>query len=214
MYPTGRDFWVAYKGRHTEPTFQKDEGDGQGPLRQIAYSYVKQWRTCVDAGANVGMWTRNLMQDFETVHCFEPNPVFIECWRKNIPADKNAILHEVGLGETESTANFALPLDQKLQREPGSIKIRTLDSYELDNIDFIKIDVDGYEDLLLKGAKETLANNDPVINIEMKRSKRREVCRVAENILRKLGFRPQKRTNSEEVWIKSDTDIFITQEWL
>ena len=214
QYPTGRDFWVAYKGRHTEPTLLKDEGDGQGRLRQIAYKHVKRWRGCIDAGANVGMWTRNLMQDFETVHCFEPNPLFIECWRKNIPANKNAILHEVGLGETESTANFAQPLDQKLQREPGSIKIRTLDSYELDNIDFIKIDVDGYEDLLLKGAKETLANNDPVINIEMKRSKRREVCRVAEKILRKLGFRPQKRTNSEEVWIKSDTDIFITQEWL
>ena len=214
QYPTGRDFWVAYKGIHTEPTLLLDEGDGQGVYRQIAYKFVKRWRGCIDAGANVGMWTRNLMQDFETVHCFEPNPVFIECWRKNIPADKNAILHEVGLGETESTANFALPLDQKLQREPGSIKIRTLDSYELDNIDFIKIDVDGYEDLLLKGAEETLANNDPVINIEMKRSKRPEVCKVSEKILRKLGFRPRKRTNSEEVWIKSDKDIFISQEWL
>ena len=214
QYPTGRDFWVAYKGIHTEPTLLLDEGDGQGVYRQIAYKFVKRWRGCIDAGANVGMWTRNLMQDFETVHCFEPNPLFIECWRKNIPANKNAILHEVGLGETESTANFAQPLDQKLQREPGSIKIRTLDSYELDNIDFIKIDVDGYEDLLLKGAEETLANNDPVINIEMKRSKRPEVCKVSGKILRKLGFRPRKRTNSEEVWIKSDKDIFISQEWL
>ena len=140
--------------------------------------------------------------------------MFIECWRKNIPADKNAILHEVGLGEAESTANFALPLDQKLQRTPGSIKIKTLDSYELSDIDFIKIDVDGYEDLLLKGAEETLANNDPVINIEMKRAKRPEVCKVAQQILRKLGFRPRKRTNSEEVWIKSDKDIFVGQEWL
>ncbi len=214
MYPTGRDFWVAYKGQHTKPTFQKNEGDGQGPLRQIAYNYVKQWRGCIDAGSNVGMWTRNLMRDFETVHCFEPNPVFNECWKKNIPSDQNAVLHEVGLGEAESTANFALPLDQKLQRTPGSIKIKTLDSYELDNIDFIKIDVDGYEDLLLKGAKETLANNDPVINIEMKRSKRPEVCEVAQKILRKLGFRPRKRTNSEEVWIKSNKDIFVWQEWL
>ena len=48
MYPTGRDFWVAYKGVHTEPTFHKDEGDGQGPLRQIAYGYVKQWRGCIE----------------------------------------------------------------------------------------------------------------------------------------------------------------------
>ena len=214
MYPTGRDFWVAYKGVHTEPTFHKDEGDGQGPLRQIAYGYVKQWRGCIDAGANVGMWTRNLMNDFETVHCFEPNPMFIECWHKNIPSDKNAILHEVGLGEAESTANFSQPLDQKLQRTSGSVKIKTLDSYELSDIDFVKIDVDGYEDLLLQGAKETLANNDPVINIEMKRAKRPEVCKVAQKILRKLGYKAQKRTNSEEVWIKSNENIFVWQEWL
>ena len=128
MYPTGRDFWVAYNGQHTEPTFKKDEGDGQGRLREIAYQYVKQWRGCIDAGANVGMWTRNLMNDFESVHCFEPNPMFIECWHKNIPSDKNAILHKVGLGEAESTANFSQPLDQKLQRTSGSIKIKTLDS--------------------------------------------------------------------------------------
>lgn len=212
-YPTGKDFWVTSKGQYTEPTFIKYEGEDHDLLRQIAYKHVKQWRGCVDAGANVGMWTRSLMQDFETVYCFEPNPVFIECWHKNIPADKNAILNEVGLGETESTANFALPLDQQLQRKPGSIKIKTLDSYELNNIDFIKIDVDGYEDLLLKGAKETLTNNDPVINIEMKRSKRQKVCEVADKILRQLGFRPRKRTNSEEVWIKSDKDIFTSETW-
>lgn len=202
-YPTGRDFWVAYNGQHTEPTFLKDEGDGQGPLRKIAYNYVKKWRTCVDAGANVGMWTRNLMQDFKHVHCFEPNPVFIECWRKNIPADKNATLHEVGLGEKESTANFEQPLHQKLQRSPGDIKIKTLDSFNLNEVDFIKIDVDGYEDLLLQGAEQTIARNSPVINIEMKKSKRPNVVKISQHILGSLGYKMQIRTKSDEVWTKS-----------
>ena len=202
-YPTGRDFWVAYKGIHTKPTFLADEGDGQGPLRQIAYRYVKEWRGCVDAGSNVGMWTRNLMQDFDTVHCFEPNPVFIECWQKNIPSDQNAILYQVGLGEKDSSALFDSPLDQKLQREPGGVKIRTLDSYELKQIDFIKIDVDGYEDLLLQGAKETISNNTPVINIEMKTSKRPDVVRISSKILKNLGYQLQIRTRSDEVWTKS-----------
>jgi FkbM family methyltransferase len=201
-FPTGRDFWVAYKGKHTGPTFLEDEGDGQGPLRQIAYRYVTDWRGCVDAGANVGMWTRNLMADFETVHCFEPNPVFIECWKRNIPADQNAHLHEVGLGAAEGTANFDGPLDQRLQRTPGDITIKTLDSYELDNIDFIKIDVDGYEDLLLQGAKETLTNNSPVINIEMKTAKRPKVVEISSKILADIGYRMKIRTRSEEVWTK------------
>ena len=203
QYPTGRDFWVAYDGIHEEPTFLKNEGDGQGYLRQIAYRYVKQWRGCIDAGANVGMWTRFLMQDFEQVHCFEPNPNFIECWKKNIPSGKNAILHEVGLGKKETTANFDRPLAQMLERVPGDIKIVPLDSYELTNIDFIKIDVDGYEDLLLKGALETLTVNNPVINIEMKRWKRRHLVNKSDRILRKLGYARQKRTRSEEVWLKT-----------
>jgi FkbM family methyltransferase len=201
-FPTGRDFWVAYDGRHTEPTFLKDEGDGQGILREIAYRYVTQWRGCIDAGANVGMWTRFLMQDFEKVHCFEPNPMFIQCWKKNIPSDKHAELHEVGLGEAENTASFDKPLAQRLQREPGDITIKTLDSFELTNIDFIKIDVDGYEDLLLQGAKETLTNNSPVINIEMKTAKRPEVVRISSKILSDLGYKKQIRTRSEEVWTK------------
>ena len=201
-YPTGRDFWVAYNGQHTKPTFIENAGDGQSELRREAYKHIKSWRGCVDAGANVGMWTRYLMQDFEQVHCFEPNPVFIECWRKNTPADQNAVLHEVGLGDSEHTATFTQPLAQMLDRTPGDIQIRTLDSFELVDIDFIKIDVDGYEDLLVKGAQETIAQNLPVINIEMKRSKRPGIVRVAEDTLKKLGYKLKIRTKSDEVWLK------------
>ena len=201
-YPTGNDFWVAYNGQHTKPTFIENAGDGQSELRREAYKHIKSWRGCVDAGANVGMWTRYLMQDFEQVHCFEPNPVFIECWRKNTPADQNAVLHEVGLGDSEHTATFTQPLAQLLDRTPGDIQIRTLDSFELVDIDFIKIDVDGYEDLLVKGAQETIAQNLPVINIEMKRSKRPGIVRVAEDTLKKLGYKLKIRTKSDEVWLK------------
>tara|TARA_Y100000592_G_C5394534_1_gene279911 strand:+ start:306 stop:920 length:615 start_codon:yes stop_codon:yes gene_type:complete len=201
-FPTGRDFWVAYS-QHTEPVFKEDEGDGQAPLREVAYRFIDSWRGCIDAGSNFGMWTRALMKDFEIVHCFEPNPVFNKCWKKNIPANENAILHEVGLGDKESTATFESITSNRLQRKPGPAVIKTLDSFELDKIDFIKIDVDGYEDLLLQGAKQTIANNNPVINIEMKRAKRPEVCKVAQKILRNLGYVGKIRTRSDEVWLKS-----------
>ena len=198
-----RDFWVAYYNQHTEPTFVENAGDGQAELRQEAYKHIMNWRGCVDAGANVGMWTRNLMKDFNKVYCFEPNPIFAECWKRNIPANQNAILYEVGLGDTESTATFNHQLHQQLVRTPGNIDIKTLDSFELTEIDFIKIDVDGYEDLLMKGSVETVSNNSPVINIEMKRGKRPHVVKNAEDILKKLGYKIKKRTRSDEIWVKS-----------
>ena len=92
--------------------------------------------------------------------------------------------------------------------EVGSVDITYL------TVDFIKIDVDGFEHLLIKGAKETLANNDPVINIEMKRSKRKKVCERVQKTLRKFGYRIRKRTNNEEVYVKSDTDVLVVPELL
>lgn len=199
VFPTGKDFWIPRKSNYA-PRLKPNAGNGQAELRKEAYKYVESWRGCVDAGANVGMWTRSLMNDFNKVYCFEPNPVFAECWKKNIPSGKNAILHEVGLGKKETTANFDRPLAQKLERRPGRVHIKTLDSYALTDIDFIKIDVDGYEDLLVKGAQETIANNKPVINIEMK-WKRPKVVRVAARILKSLGYTKKVRTKSDEVWL-------------
>ena len=202
MYPVGNSFWV-WNREHNRPELVIDTKGDQPHIRSQAYTYIKSWRGCVDAGANVGMWTRNLMKDFDRVYCFEPNPIFAECWKRNIPADQNAVLYEVGLGDSEHTATYRQPLHQMLDRTPGSVQIKTLDSFELTGIDFIKIDVDGYEDLLMKGAVETIANNSPVINIEMKRTKRPHVVRDAEDILKKLGYICKKRTRSDEVWLKS-----------
>jgi len=72
----------------------------------------------------------------------------------------------------------------------------------MDDIDLIKIDVDGHEIPLLEGARETLARNTPVINIEMKRDKRPAKVKRIEQILKDLGYRFVKRTKSDEVWLK------------
>jgi hypothetical protein len=50
--------------------------------------------------------------------------------------------------------------------------VQDLGQFWTDNVDFVKIDVDGFEVPLLEGARETLTRNTPVINIEMKRDKR------------------------------------------
>ncbi|MBC8435906.1 MAG: FkbM family methyltransferase, partial [Proteobacteria bacterium] len=79
---------------------------------------------------------------------------------------------------------------------------RTLDSFKLDNVDFIKIDVDGFEDKVLIGAKRTIKKFNPVINIEMKRMKRSLIVHNCMNFLRKRGYKRVKRVKSDEVWIK------------
>jgi len=99
-----------------------------------------------------------------------------------------------------------------LRNEEGDVDCRTLDSFGLTNVDFVKIDVDGFELALLEGASKTLTDNNPVINIEMKRNKyqpvhkqsatRQKLVDQCDAILRDLGYKFVRRTKSDEVWLK------------
>lgn len=47
-----------------------------------------------------------------------------------------------------------------------TIKQRTLDSYNFEEVDVIKIDTEGYELLVLEGAENTIKRNRPIVQIE------------------------------------------------
>ena len=200
VMPEANSFWVLY-GQHTEPTYLQDAGNGQRAQRDDALTYVNQWRVCLDIGSNIGQWTRPLSNRFESVVCFEPNPNFRECFEKNIQ-EKNVLLWPYGLSDKEHKAKQDFN-STVLQQEDGDIDCRTLDSFGLTNVDFVKIDVDGFEVPLLNGATETLTKNNPVINIEMKRDKRSGIVAKCESILQDLGYKFENRTKSDEVWLKS-----------
>ena len=193
-------FWVLYL-QHTQPTFLEDAGNGQSLQRDAALKYVDSWHNCLDIGSNIGQWTRPLAQKFQKVYCFEPNPNFRECFAKNITED-NVELFAYGLSDREHKARMTLFNSSILEEGDGDIQCRTLDSFGLTDIDFVKIDVDGFEIPLLNGARETLTQNTPVINIEMKRDKRPDTVKEAEKILKDLGYRSVQRTKSDEVWLK------------
>ena len=200
-------YWVLYAS-HDKPKFFKDAGGGQKAQREAGLRYVTSHRTALDIGSNIGQWTRPLAKIFDTVICFEPNPNFRECWFKNIK-EPNVILHPCALSSHEHYAEQGKTdthLNHKVgDTEPrdGDIKCRSLDSFDLIEIDYVKIDVDGFEIPLLEGAKETLTRNSPVINIEMKRAKRPVITRRATGILNDLGYEYVKTTKSDEIWIKS-----------
>ena len=200
VMPEANSFWVLY-GQHTKPTYLEDAGHGQQAQRDAALEYIKQWRVCLDIGSNIGQWTRPLAKRFESVVCFEPNPNFRECFQKNIP-ENNVVLWPVGLSDKEHKAKQDFN-STVLQNEDGDVYCRTLDSFGLTNVDFVKIDVDGFEIPLLQGAEETLTMNNPVINIEMKESKRSDIVSRSKQILENYGYKFRSRTKSDEVWMKS-----------
>ena len=207
VMPTDNSFWVFYLS-HSEPTFLEEAGNGQQAQRDNGLKYVKSWRNALDIGANVGEWARPLAKKFNKVICFEPNPNFRNCFKKNIK-DPNVILHPYGLsthshtaeqGINETHLNFVVG---DTEPRDGDIQCRALDSFNFTDVDYIKIDVDGFEVPVLQGAQETLKRNNPVINIEMKERKRPKIVAESRKILRNLGYNHHSRVKSDEVWTKS-----------
>ena len=206
VMPTENSFWVYYLS-HTEPTFLEEAGNGQQAQRDNSLKYLKSWRNALDIGANVGEWARPLAKRFNKVICFEPNPNFRDCFVKNINED-NVILHPYGLSTHSHTADQGTN-DTHLNfivgdTEPrdGDIECRSLDSFGFTEVDYIKIDVDGFEVPVLRGAEQTLRKNNPVINIEMKERKRPITVRKCRKLLRRYGYSFVSRVRSDEVWLK------------
>lgn len=142
--------------------------------RQQALKYCKTFDTAIDVGSHVGLWTKDLAKRFKKVLCFEPVQEFRDCWDKNIDAT-NTVLFPYALGEKNGTISMEMNpentgnthIDPKSTN--GEIDMWKLDDIlDITEISFIKIDVEGYEINVLKGAKETILKYKPVIVIEQK----------------------------------------------
>ena len=120
----------------------------------------------VDIGANIGVLTAWFARRAHEVHAFEPAPRALELLRMNAPS--NATIHPLALGEESGLVRFtqAESLDMSAISDSGiEVEIRTLDSYGLAP-DLIKIDVEGFEPQVLRGARQTIARHRPLIMFE------------------------------------------------
>ena len=130
----------------------------QFQVRDRSMGYVTNKRLALDIGANVGLWSRDLVKNFTTVMAWEPVPMFRECLIRNVPADNLQIRTEaLGDQNTKVTMNVAVDNMGHTHVGPdrmgqGETELRTLDSYELTDVDYIKIDCEGFEYRVLKGA--------------------------------------------------------------
>jgi FkbM family methyltransferase len=141
--------------------------------QQAAMEHVKKWRAAVDVGAHCGLWSMHLTKRFTELHAFEPVAEHRSCWERNVmaPAAARALLYPVALGEADGSCSISTKNtssgDSRVQG-PGDIPIRRLDDYDLQDVDFIKLDCEGYELFALRGAEETLKRCRPCVIVEQK----------------------------------------------
>lgn len=177
----------------------------QWRARESAINACKNRRTCIDIGANVGLWSCELVEKFEKVIAFEPVKEFIECYHKNVKKN-NFLIYECALGNEMSHINMNIVEGNtghthidKNSLGKGTIPLKTLDSFNFTNIDLIKIDVEGYENDILLGGLETIKYNKPILVIEQQKHEYQDDTKSlpAVRFLENLGYKVIDQHNKD-----------------
>jgi FkbM family methyltransferase len=155
------------------------------PSKHVFFELIKPGNIVMDVGANIGDMTLNFAKQVgETgnVYSFEPFLPSFNKLKKNIEMNQFRGIHpfNIGLGDTSGT--FFLEerdnhnsgmnrIATNIKKKGHAIKVTTLDQFIKDKniaqIDFIKIDVEGFEKKILNGSKELLTTFKPVLFIEL-----------------------------------------------
>jgi FkbM family methyltransferase len=100
---------------------------------------------------------------------------FRDCLLKNVTA-ANFEVRNCALGAEDTTINMIITAENTGHSHvdtatlgTGTIPMHRLDSLELPRIDYIKIDCEGYENTILRGAKQTILRDRPVMVVEHKK---------------------------------------------
>jgi FkbM family methyltransferase len=169
--------------------------DGWGEHEfNIVSNHLSNKRTCLDIGAHVGLTSLRYSKHFTNVHAFEP--FHHEMLQENVKHCDNVTVHPFAVDEQEGETIFYIhptnsgsgftkgegttylydgryrpsesdrPGGRFESIAPVIVPTRSIDSYNFQDVDFVKIDVEGNNIPVLLGMINTLKRCKPVIQIE------------------------------------------------
>lgn len=175
-------------------------GTFEAPAEHAIAASVQPGMVAIDIGANIGYHTFSLARlvgPEGRVIAIEPTTHAYTRLKRN--AELNSFqnisyvkvgLSDAQLGPTEIAFQASYRLDGKLQNVRETIEITTLDAVvreqKLDRVDFIKLDVDGFEGKVLRGGTETLRRFTPRMLFEITPAAMKEHGDDALDLLTKL----------------------------
>ena len=142
------------------------------PDLNVSYTHLDQFRTVIQAGGNVGVYPATMAGQFERVITVEPDLVNYQALLLNVAGHANIEHHWAAFGDKIGTASVDHPCPTNIgahQLKAGTdVRVLTIDSFCVDNCDFIQLDIEGYEHLALLGAERTIKKTHPIITLELK----------------------------------------------
>jgi FkbM family methyltransferase len=187
------DFWVPSNDVHIE------KWKAGAPFTQnkclnkfLKYceSQTKEMKTVIDVGAWCGTWAKAIEPFARKVIAFEPDKTHFECLQRNCTINCTPRMEAVGSQLKEISLTEDNFTQAKRVNDKGNIRMITLDHIAYEDVDMIKIDVEGYEMEVLKGATKTL-ENVKYLMIELNNNTKKYGSNniVVEKFIGDLGFK-------------------------
>lgn len=139
-------------------------------------AYLKKGMTVIDVGANVGYYSlmaASIVRGEGQVHAFEPSPYAFARLSETIARNDIQQLRLVGAALSDVAGQAQLFVSKKPGNhtptmvpndggQPVGIRVMTLDNYlgenRIERVDFAKLDIEGFEPNVLRGASEALGS--------------------------------------------------------
>jgi len=213
-------------------------------IDQYKYHYfisnlINKGDTVIDIGANLGYFSKNFSSWVGIngkVHSVEPVKDVLEVFKINIRKRKNIIIYPYALGEEEKTiylgnvtmnnqgyigsgSHFVLNnFDQEnknIIKFPAEMKRASKLFNSIEKINFIKIDIEGYETVVIPEMENLIIKHKPLMLIETKGENRKVII----SFFNSRGFKTfvltgRKLYNSTEINTDKEDDIIVIHDTL
>jgi len=147
-------------------------------VKRLSNAYGRKTHIAFDIGANIGITAIEMLEHFDSVYAFECHPSSFKALEQNLIGTRGhafevALSNAPGLktlndyggkrhtNSLTSNARYAVRFNQKVAEL--QVTTNTIDRFSMDNsistIDLLKIDTEGHDFSVIKGAERMFASN-------------------------------------------------------
>ena len=147
---------------------------------EMAYvsNLLKEKRRFLDIGANIGIYSFHFKDSFKSIDAFEPLKEI--SYRLEHFQNQSFKVHNCALSNKRGEFKIYIPYVSgkaiaslaSLEKRDGDCEVRTvkvdkIDNYDFNDVDLIKIDVEGHEEYVIEGARNVIKQNMPILIVEI-----------------------------------------------
>eukprot|EP00928_Gymnodinium_smaydae_P083652 TRINITY_DN6689_c0_g1_i4.p1 TRINITY_DN6689_c0_g1~~TRINITY_DN6689_c0_g1_i4.p1 ORF type:complete len:464 (+),score=45.37 TRINITY_DN6689_c0_g1_i4:25-1416(+) len=228
-------YWVTPAWDYVVSNFVRQMGTFEPGELQLYKALTKEGDVICDVGAHIGSYSVPLASHVGregVVHAFEPFRLVSQLLTANVAVNglTNVWVHQVAVGDVAEVRRIKSPSlehssnigatrvfnqvpahfeTQNVLQYKGeeNVRVITLDSMNLERLDFLKMDVEGALERALYGARETIRRHRPVLAVEWEGD-------AAPPMLEDWHYYCTKVLVMHDVWVCAPQERWWQHEWL